>query len=140
MKLCFHVFQVHSVDAKFPYGISFLHEFGFELHFEQSMDETVVSETLRTGHCSRVKNIFQIALSHKNVVKKTPMFVSRMHPGSFLEIFLLEDCAHNGKLTVSAELELETPIVITVTNVVPIKDYLADHLVPPNSSIEVAKY
>ena len=45
-----------------------------------------------------------------------------MHQGCFQAIFLEEECIRNGELALSAELEQEAPIAITVTNAVPTKD------------------
>ena len=85
------------------------------------MDETEVSAALRNGHYSRVKKVFPIPLAHKRIVKNLPMLGPRMHPACFQAIFLLEDCVRNGKCALTAELEKEATIVITVTNAVSTK-------------------
>ena len=83
----------------------------------------MVSAVLLTGHYSCVMNIFQIPMTHKHIVKKMPMFGPRMHLSCFQTIFMLEENVHNGKMALGAELKQEAPIVITVTNAVPIKDF-----------------
>ena len=45
-----------------------------------------------------------------------------MHPSCLQVVFLLKDCIDNGKLALSAEYELEAPVVITATNAAPTKD------------------
>ena len=87
----------------------------------------MVSAALRTGHRSHVKNVFLIPLAHMHVVKKMQMLKSRMHPGCFQAIFLLENCVRNGELKVSAEFKQDTPIVITVANAVPITGAFQGH-------------
>ena len=82
----------------------------------------MVSAALRTGHCPRVKNIFQISLAHKHIVKKMSLFGPKMHPGCFQAIFLLDDCTRNGVLALGTELVHVAPIVIAVTNAMPTKD------------------
>ena len=63
-----------------------------------------------------------------------------MHPGCIQAIILLEDCISNGELALSAELEQEATIVMTVTNAVPSKDSFPGNCVPHNSSSEVALF
>ena len=130
---------MQASNVEFVCRILFLLSFGFELRFELATDEMVLSAAVCIGQHS-VKNVFQILLEHKHIVKKMPMFGPRMHQGCFQMIFLLDDCICHGKLALSAELEQEVSIFITATNVIPTKDSFPGHRVPPNSSIEVAKY
>ena len=97
--------------------ISFLIGFAFYALFELA----VVSAALRTGHHTRALNFFQAPLAHMHIAKKMPMLGPKMHASCFRAIFLLKDCFVNGKLVLSAKLEQEAPIVITVTNAVPTK-------------------
>ena len=87
----------------------------------------VASAALRTGDYSHVKNVFQIPLAHKHIVKKMPMFGQSMYPSCSEAIFLLEECVRNGELAHSAELKLEASIVVIVINAVPTKDSFTDH-------------
>ena len=56
------------------YKISFLPGFGFELQFEFSAAEMVVSAALHTGHHSNMKNVFHVPLALRYIVKKMPIF------------------------------------------------------------------
>ena len=68
------------------------------------------------------------------------MYGRRMRPTCFEAIFLLEDWIRNDKLALSAELKQKAPIVVIDTNAVLTKDSFPGHWVPPNTSIEAAKY
>ena len=82
----------------------------------------MVRAALRSGHHSREKYVFQDPLSQKYIAKKMPMFGPMTHPGCLQAISLLKDCIRHGELVLGAKLELEAPIVTTVTNAVPSKD------------------
>ena len=65
------------------------------------------------------------------------MLGPRMYPGSFQAIPLLADCVRNGQFALRAELKQMAPIVIPITNAMPIKDSFPGHCVSPDSSIDV---
>ena len=61
------------------------------------------------------------------MVKKMPMFGSRMHPSCVKANILLEDCICNGELVLCAQHEPEAPIAITVIITVPTKKSFLGH-------------
>ena len=67
-----------------------------EGHF--AADEPVVGVAVSTWHDSSVLYVIYAALSGKDVVQQVPMLGSRVLPGGFIPVFLLEHSVGDGQL------------------------------------------
>ena len=65
-------------------------------HF--ATDESVVGVAVSTWHDSSVLYVIYVALSGKDVVQQVPMLGSRVLPGGFVPVFLLENSVGDGQL------------------------------------------
>ena len=84
--------MAQATNVELPYEMTFLLWCEFELQFELVADESIFSVAFRSGHQSRVYDVFHVLLAHKQMVKKMSMSIPMMHPCCFQAVILLEDC------------------------------------------------
>ena len=99
----------------------------------------MVGVAFSAGHHFGVNDVLEVTLVHKDIVNDVLMFGLRMHPGCFKSVLLLEDGVGNSKLLLSAKLQQQAPIILTVTSDISAKYSFSEICIFAHSSIEITK-